>query len=99
MTSVSDAYSSYLLMLLLNTMNKKQCVLILKRNLVKSRASQLKLSVILQEESHTIGLLSIQIDKYETRRTLNLKSWETPEYTDTPEMFLNSLTSKYYEIK
>ena len=30
-----------------------------------------KLSVILQEESHTIGLLSIQIEKYEKKKNLN----------------------------
>ena len=41
---------------------KKPCVL-------RPRAS--KLSVILQEESHTIGFLSIQLDKYETRLCTN----------------------------
>ena len=49
-------------------MNKKPCVLILRRKLVRPRASYSELSLLIQEESHTIGLLSIQIEKYETNK-------------------------------
>ena len=47
-------------------LNQKPCVLLFRRNLVRprARASQ-SYQWILQEKSHTIGLLSIQIDKYE----------------------------------
>ena len=43
-------------------LNINPYVLLFKRNLVRPRASQLKLSVNNTEESHTIGLQSIQID-------------------------------------
>ena len=46
-------------------MNQKPCVLLYIRNLVIHRASSLELSVNTTEESHTIGLPSIQIDNYE----------------------------------
>ena len=48
-----------------NILNQKPWVLLLRSNLVRLRASKSELSVNTTEESHKIGLLSIQIDKYE----------------------------------
>ena len=47
-------------------LNQNTCVLLLQINLVRLWASYKKLSLNTTEESHTIGLLSIQIDKYKT---------------------------------
>ena len=44
-------------------MNQNTFVLLFRRNLVRLWASQSKSSVNTAEESHTIGLLSVQIDK------------------------------------
>ena len=46
-------------------LNQKLCFPLFRRNLVRLRASKSELSVNTTEESHTIGLPSIQIDKYE----------------------------------
>ena len=45
-------------------LNQKPCVLILRRNLVGLELASQRYQWILQEESHTIGLLSFQINMY-----------------------------------